>query len=624
VYEQFGFSRSESGDQSLKLFVPDASVDSNQYTRGGPCHIADVTVIGDIQSLVAPAAVNWDASTALTMNRSLHPNGYLFTFQFAPTLPDGYYQYQYVVRFEDSTVRIIGDPCTKYGGDSKDRSAFVVGGTPVRSAELADRLPSSDLIIYELMIDDFTKEYRGSRTPIDAIVDKLNDLKALQVNAIEFMPWIAWPDDTSFSWGYDPAYYFSVESAYVNAPTDRLDRLSRLANLITECHRRNLHVLLDIVLQHARQGSATNGFPYYWLWQNPTDSPFVGQFVAAPTYGMLPLDYGNNCTQQFVGDVCKYWLRRFKLDGFRFDQVTGFDNPRFPQEGAPNLIADLTQYTKEQQLSNISLILEDDWGYQVIQDSNQIKPTGAWFDLFRSAPFGIFTGYAVTGQVSSPYMRVLNAARDFDSPICPTIYLENHDHGTVTCRLGSRDRWYKAQPYMIALATCSGTALVHNGQEWGQLEDLWEDDSNAPPQFKRVQSRPLRWEESDDAIGKVLRDRYTFLLGLRLQHKGLRTANFYPNDYDWSWRAFSPEGYGIDEQRQVIIYHRWGNADDGRLERFIVALNFSDATQYVDLPLSVNGQWTDLLNGNAVVTTQDYRLHNYPVPSNWGCVFWNI
>ncbi|GAC1556267.1 MAG: hypothetical protein NVS2B2_12210 [Ktedonobacteraceae bacterium] len=65
---------------------------------------------------------------------------------------------------------------------------------------------------------------------------------------------------------------------------------------------------------------------------------------------------------------------------------------------------------------------------------------------------------------------------------------------------------------------------------------------------------------------------------IRLQHKGLRSLNFYPNDYDWNWHNFSPDGYGIDEQRQVIIYHRWGDAEDGRLERFIVVLNFSDMT----------------------------------------------
>jgi pullulanase/glycogen debranching enzyme len=38
---------------------------------------------------------------------------------------------------------------------------------------------------------------------------------------------------------------------------------------------------------------------------------------------MLSMDYGIACTQQFVEDVRKYCLTRFRLDGFRFDQVTG-------------------------------------------------------------------------------------------------------------------------------------------------------------------------------------------------------------------------------------------------------------------------------------------------------------
>lgn len=622
MYEQFGFSQSATGEQRLTLFIPDSDVDPTQYFRGGPCHIVEVRVIGDFQNRIDPKATNWDATTGLLMEKTQHANGYLFTYQFAEPLPEGYYQYQYWVRFENTKVRIIGDPCTKYGGDSQDRSAFVAGGRPVEPVGLESRLPSQDLMIYELMIDDFTKEYRGNRVPIDAVVDKLDVLASLNINAIEFMPWIAWPDDVAFSWGYDPAYFFSVESAYVNEQANRVDRLSRLADLITECHTRKLHVLLDIVLQHTKQGSGTNGFPYYWLWQDPVDSPFVGQFEPAQTYGSLPLDYGNYCTQQFVTDVCKYWLTRFKLDGFRFDQLTGYDNPKFPQKGAPELVAELKQYAQEQMLSNVSFILEDAWDYQVIGDANTIKPTGAWFDLFRSAPFGLFTGYAITGHVDSQYLRVLNAAKDFDAPICPTIYIENHDHSTVTWWLGSRDRWYKAQPYMIALATCSGTVLVHNGQEWGQVEELWEDDSHAPAQFQRVQSRPLLWAEWGDEIGQTMRDRYRYLLELRRQHKGLRSPNFYPDDYDSNWHTFSPDGYGIDEQRQVLIYHRWGDAEDGKLERFIVVLNFSDATQSVDIPLSTNGQWIDVLNGDAVVTTQDFRLYNYPVASNWGCVFW--
>ena len=500
MYESFGFTRSASGQQSIKLFIPDNIVDPSQYTRGGTSNIAAVSIIGDFQHLLASGATDWDQASALPMTLTAHPNGYLFLYQFNPALPDGWYQYQYVVRFNDGTVRVVGDPCTKYGGDSLDRSAFVIGGLPAEAEPIAARLPSSDLIIYELMIDDFTKEYRGTRAPIDAITDKLDLVRSLNLNAIEFMPWIAWPDDVGFSWGYNPAYYFSVESAYVDDPTDPLNRLSRLAALITECHKRNIHVLLDIVLQHVYQGSGTNGFPYYWLWQTPTDSPFAGQFVPAGDYGMLPIDYTNACTQQFVTDVCTYWISRFKLDGFRFDQVTGYHNPQYPTKGAPQLIADLKSYAADQKLENISLILEDSWGLDVVDDANSMESTGAWFDVFRSYPFDVFSGFAVKGAINTSYMRVLNSALGFNAPICPTIYLENHDHATITYELGSRDRWFKAQPYMIALATCSGTVLLHNGQEWGQLEDLWEDDTNAPPQFQRVQSRPLTWEQRDDAV----------------------------------------------------------------------------------------------------------------------------
>lgn len=615
MYEQFGFIRSAEGEQSIQLFIPDNTVDLNQYSRGGPSHIESVKIVSDFQHLVNPDSTDWDPASALTMERTDHSNGYLFVYSFKKPLPDGWYQYQYLVRFNDTTVRLVGDPCSKYGGDSKDRSAFVVGGTPVEPKPIGSRLPSSDLVIYELMIDDFTKEYRGDRAPIDAIQDKLDHVVALGVNAIEFMPWIAWPDDTSFSWGYDPAYFFSVESAYVSEPGNPKDRLSRVAALITECHRRNIHVLLDIVLQHARQGASTNGFPYYWLWQTPIDSPFAGQFVQACNFNMLPLDYDNACTQQFVTDVCKYWLTRFKLDGLRFDQVTGYDNPKFPTKGAPELVADLKAYAAGQNLENISLILEDDWGFQVIQDSNNIGPTGAWFDLFRSYPFDVLNGFAVKGGVAASYLRVLNSARDFNAPICPTIYLENHDHSTITSELGSRDRWFKAQPYMIALATCSGTVLLHNGQEWGQMESFWEDDSNAPPQFKRVQSRPLTWAQCDDDIGQRLIGLYSFLIKLRAAHPALQSPNFYPDYYDSSWVQFSPDGYGIDEARQVAIYHRWNGGD-----LYMVVLNFSDSVQYVDVPLPQNGNWIDLLNTNNLFNVQNYRIDKCAVPSNWGYI----
>jgi 1,4-alpha-glucan branching enzyme len=616
MYEDFGFSRLPDGRLVFRLFVPDHTVDPSQYVRGGSAKIASAAVVGDFQPPLGGVA--WDAKTALPMTLQPHPHGYLYEAFLPDGFPDGYYQYKYVVTFQNGVVRWVGDPCSKYGGDELDNSAFVVGGAAI-SVEPLDpkaRRSGADLIVYELMLDDFTAGFRGDRAPVDAVVDKLESIQELGINAIEFMPLVAWPDSDSFSWGYDPAFFFSVESAYVKGADRPLDKLARLGDMISACHARGLNVLLDIVLQHASAGTGTRGFPYYWLWQEPLDSPFIGSFTDAGTFGSLPLDYHNACTLQFVESVCRYWAKRFKIDGFRFDQISGFDNPSFPNEGAPALIGALK--TDLAGGGSFPLILEDTWDYQVIADTNAIGATHGWFDMFRSRP----ASYLAYGQVPQPeFLRVLNASRDFAFPIGPLVYVENHDHATVTNCAGGRPLWYRVQPYLIALATAPAAIMVANGQEFGRSEYLPEDDTGLPPDQQRVRPRPLSWDQATDAIGTNLRGIYRSVLGLRRDHAGLRSPNFYPDDYDWQWSNMSPEGYGIDVDKQVVIYHRWGTGTDGSLERFIVVLNFGAWAQQIDVPFPSNGIWTDLLSGSAA-TVVDYWLRSTTIDSYWGHVFY--
>jgi len=217
-------------------------------------------------------------------------------------------------------------------------------------------------------------------------------------------------------------------------------------------------------------------------------------------------------------------------------------------------------------------------------------------------------------------MRVLNSGKDFVPNKGPVTYVENHDHMTITFVAGGRDKWFRVQPYIIAMYTCPGAVMVNNGQEFGRSEYLPEDDSQLPADQKRVIPRPLRWAESSDAIGQLVRDKYVRLAKIRQEHPALRTSNFYPDYYDEGWWHFSPDGYGVDVDKQVVIYHRWGPTTDGALERFIIVLNFSGFDQFVNVPFSANGAWTDLLNGGQVQIS-NYWLHGFRVSSNWGNVF---
>src|SRR5262249_5496212 len=159
-------------------------------------------------------------------------------------------------------------------------------------------------------------------------------------------------------------------------------------------------------------------------------------------------------------------------------------------------------------------------------------------------------------------MRLLNTNKDFDPGRGPVTYLENHDHSTFTAAVGGRDVWWKEQPYLIALFTCPGAVMLHNGQEFGQAESMVEDDAGLPAAQRRVQPRPLRWPESGDATGRWLRGLIAGLARIRQEHRSLRSANFYPDYWDESWAGFNAAGFGADTGRQVIIYHRWGQAED--------------------------------------------------------------
>jgi pullulanase/glycogen debranching enzyme len=620
MYEAFGFSKWQSGQYGFQLFVPDNAIDPAQYTGGGSPNIASVAVFGDFQIAAGLSTQNWDPNTPLKMTLQPHPNGLLFTAALPAGFPDGYYQYKYLVTFQDGTLRKVGDPCTKYGGTDSDNSAFVVGGSPVSVTPLdpAKRLSGEDLILYELMISDFTSGLLNGRAPVDAVADKLTYIKNLGTNAIEFMPWIAWPDSDTFSWGYDPAYFFSAEYNYITDPTDPLEKLSRLGDMISACHQAGLMVVLDIVLQHAADGGDRDnaaGFPYRWLWQDPTQCPFI---QSSSTPGGSPFQYANRCTLQFIGDVCQYWIDRFSVDGFRFDQVSGFDFPGNPSEGATALMSVLKSYLATQNNTVFPLMIEDTWDFDAVHDTNTIGATHGWFDLFRSSPMS-YLPYG--NQPTTDYLRVLNAAYEYNFPIGPVIYIENHDHTSVTFQAGGRDWWFRVQPYMIALATSAGAVLLANGQEFGRSQSFPEpgdDDANHP----RVSPRPLDWSQSTDSVGQAVYAMYQFLLHLRQSHPGLRTPNFYPDNYDQQWNHFSPDGYGLDVDKQVVIYHRWGNNAAGQLERFMVVLNFSAWPQTVNIPFPANGIWTDLLNGNSVSMVENYWLYDCTVNSYWGCIFY--
>jgi 1,4-alpha-glucan branching enzyme len=217
--------------------------------------------------------------------------------------------------------------------------------------------------------------------------------------------------------------------------------------------------------------------------------------------------------------------------------------------------------------------------------------------------------YARTGNINAEILRILNANFDYAQGKGPVTYIENHDHSTIVHEAGGRSRWFKTQAPAIALLTSPGIVLLHNGQEFG--EDYFLPSEGAD----RVQPRPLRWSShGQDFIGSRLSALYQKLLRIRSDHPSLRSPNFFPFPFN------HPDGYGTFPDKDVVVYHRYGLAANGQVERFIVVINYSDFDQVVDVPFSVNGTWEDLLNEQSTAV-ENFRLFNQQISSNWGRIY---
>jgi isoamylase len=196
------------------------------------------------------------------------------------------------------------------------------------------RLPSQDLVIYELHVRGFTRHRSsGVSAPgtFAGLTEKIPYLRELGVNCVELMPVCEFDEldnprtDPATGrrlynyWGYNPVSFFALKSSY--AATSRFGtHLDEFKNLVKQLHRAGIEVILDVVFNHSGEG-------------NELGRTFSFRGLDNATYYMLTPDgwyynfsgTGNtlNCNhavvRAFLIDCLRYWASEFHVDGFRFD-----------------------------------------------------------------------------------------------------------------------------------------------------------------------------------------------------------------------------------------------------------------------------------------------------------------
>jgi glycosidase len=257
------------------------------------------------------------------------PDGNDFWVRVSNLVPRQEYIFQYLV---DGVLK-IGDPYCDKVSDPNDQyidSSTYPGlilypsdkTTGIASVIQTAQIPynwsgasltppaHTDLVIYELLVRDFTAQHTFL-----SLIDTLNYLKNLGVNAIELMPVMEFEGNSS--WGYNPDFSFAVDKYYGPKNT--------LKQFIDTAHARGIAVILDIVCNHHFGSSPL--VQLYWDSQNQrpaANSPWFNPIPKHPDNVGYDFNHDSPATRSYMQRLVKYWIQEYHADGYRFDMSKGF------------------------------------------------------------------------------------------------------------------------------------------------------------------------------------------------------------------------------------------------------------------------------------------------------------
>lgn len=157
--------------------------------------------------------------------------------------------------------------------------------------------PLSQLILYELHVGTFTADGTFA-----GVMDKLDHLLQLGVNAIELMPIAQFPGERN--WGYDGVFPFAPQNSYGG--------VGKLKQMVDKCHQKGIAVILDVVYNHlGPEGNYLADF-----------GPYFTDKYHTPWGRSLNYDdqYSDHVRNFFLQNAIM-WLEDYHFDGLRLDAV---------------------------------------------------------------------------------------------------------------------------------------------------------------------------------------------------------------------------------------------------------------------------------------------------------------
>ena len=330
---------------------------------------------------------------------------------------------------------------------------------PERTPALPRTLALDAAVTYELHVGTFTPEGTFA-----AAAERLEDLAALGVGAVELMPVAAFNGERG--WGYDGVAHYAPHAPY-GRPED-------LRRFVRRAHELGLGVLLDVVYNHF--GPSGNYL-----------SRYAGEyFTAAHTtpWGEAP-DFAHPRLRRHVLGSAQMWLEEYGFDGLRLDATHAIldDSARHVLRDLADLAAALRPprvlVAEDERndpelvaLQGMAAIWTDDFHHTIraLMAGDRDGYYGAYEPTVAALARVIERGWEYEGQHYSPWARGRGkpaGALPFEHFV---FCLENHDQS------GNRAFGERLSQDVTSGAFAAATVLLlflpmspllFMGQEWG-------------------------------------------------------------------------------------------------------------------------------------------------------------
>ena len=495
-------------------------------------------------------------------------------------------------------------------GQEREVTVLQTGQTPYNWQVTNFNKPNKDnLVVYELLVRDF-----DANRNFQDVIDRIDYLKNLGINAIELMPVMEFEGNES--WGYNTSFHMALDKFYGTK-----DKLKELIDL---CHQNDIAVILDIAFNHA---FGRNPMVRMWMndpdgdgWGNPsTENPYFNT-IATHSYSVgEDFDHSSTFTRDYVKQTLKYWINEFKIDGFRWDLTKGFTQNATGSDALTNQFQqdrvdvlkeyvdyswsiDDTHYAIFEHLGSDGE--EQEWAnYRIAED----KGIMMWGELFSSYK-QLAMGYASNASIS----RMGHVSRGFTGKRLIG-YSESHDkdrlmyeavtYGEASGNAPVNGNLNNALNRMGAIGATSilipGPKMLWHFQELGMDDSIYtcsngsvNSESDAISGNCKLDTKPQpQWAEDwlADPIRSTIYQKYARLINLK------KSEAVFNGEY-----AISPEA-GDNLKQRIYIYDNSIPATE--LKNVVILANFSvsDASIIPDFPFT--GTWYDLMDDTPYVVT---------------------